>query len=157
MFPSHQKRKKTLTVYDSYYYLEGNDNPNKPGHITKERYQQIMDIYADVVIDRLKKGEPVKLFNRLGSIRIMRYKHRRKLVDFNKTKEFGKNIYHENLEHGGYFFLLYWQRWNAYLLDKTIWKLILVRTRRKDAEGSILSHIRKYGLTNFLIREFRIK
>ena len=154
MFPSHQKRKKTITVYDSYYHLEGNDNPNKPGHITKERYQKLMDTYADVVMDRLKKGEAVKLFNRLGSIRIVRYKYKRKMVNFIETKRRKQNIYYDNLEHGGYFFLLYWERWNAYLLDKRLWKLKLVRTSRIGREDSLLNYIKKHGLTNFLIKEF---
>lgn len=151
LYPSQQKRKKSITSDNAYYHMPGNDNPNKPGHISKERNDAILSAYNEVVMDKLIKGDAVKLLNKLGVIRIVKYKPRRRLVNFPLTKEEGKIIHHDNLETNGFNIILHWYRDDdAQFRNKRIWSLKLTRDRMRRSPGSIREYAKKHGVTHFL-------
>lgn len=149
LYPSEQKRKHSLTAFDSYFHLEDNDNPNKLNHISQDRYQNIINEYNELVMEELKKGNSFKLFNRLGEIRIARIKRKRKLVDFYLTKKEGRVIYHENMATNGYDLILKWHRKDAMFRNKRIWSIKLIRDRMRRSKGSIREFAKEHGVNNF--------
>lgn len=149
LYPSEKKRKHSLTAFDSFFHLEDNDNPNKPNYISQERYQNIIGQYNDLVIEELKQGDSFKLFNRLGELRIIRIKRKRKLVNFYLTKKEGRVIYHENMATNGYDLKLKWNRKDAMFRNKRIWSIKLVRDRMRRSKGSIREFAKEKGVNNF--------
>lgn len=154
LYPSEQKRKKSVTTDNAYYHMPDNDNPNKPEHITKEVNDKILAAYNEVVIDRLKKGDSVKLLNRLGIIRMIRYKAKRKQVNYKLSKELGRVVHHDNLEHNGQNFYLHWFRsQDAVFANKKLWSLRLVRDQMRRSPNSIREYVKKHGLNHFSTRK----
>lgn len=153
LYPSEQERVKSINVSNSFFHLEGNDNPNKDGHISRERYNAIMDAYSDIVMEELIAGNSVRMFNNLGILRLIKAKPRRKYINFKLTRETGRVIHHDNLEHRGFNVFMRWFRSKAIFKNKRIWLLKLARKRVRGHENSLRTHINKHGVGNFVTQK----
>ena len=87
-------------------YVQGNMK-NRVDYTT---YSKIWTTFAGLVKERLiDKGESLKIPKGLGSLTVYKKKTGRKqMIDYNKTKQLGMIIYHNNLHSDSYYAYFDW-------------------------------------------------
>lgn len=91
-----RKNKKSYTIADIYRdYIKKNDV-----ELNYARYKRIIDEFNKVVKEEiLERSQPFKMPYGLGTICIVKYKHKSYSdqslsTDYKSTKEVGKRVYH---------------------------------------------------------------
>lgn len=142
---------KTLTLKDYYkQYLKENPKGSK-NYLTKKQYRDINELYFQVMyVYLIKTGNPIKFNFSLGELHIRkrRAEEEQKKVDFKKTKEYGKVIYHENNHSNGYYARFKWNKARVYLRHKYVFNFTACRWATRLLAESIFQNntiVKYYG------------
>lgn len=113
---------------------------NKTIDITFEQYKEIIYTYNNLIADYLiDTGLSVKLPFGLGPLKIVKYKPKgtkiaesgkefpRLSIDWKRTKEEGKYIYHLNSNTDGYKYYFQWLFASSRIKYNVVWKLEMAR------------------------------
>jgi hypothetical protein len=98
--------------------------------IDYDTYGKIWKTFADAIVEELiKTGATFKMPNGLGTLTVYKKKTKRgKMVDYNKTKQLGYTVYHNNYHSDQYY--AYFD-WDTYHKCKTIFKLRMNRRHKR--------------------------
>jgi len=135
------------SIYDHYIQ----DKPERSVYnISFNEYRSIIeDFIKEIVKYMLYEAGTFKLPLRLGTMRIVKLKssygrNKRKPVDFNLTKKYGKTIYHFNEHSDGFKYMFKWDKKNCLVKHKTFYRFIPTRTNKRE-----LAYIIKNRLADF--------
>lgn len=75
----------------------------------RKDYKKVMNLFMrKLAFYVIKSGRKIRLPFGLGSIQAVKYKPKRKMVDFNLTKQYGKTIHHRHLATNGFWCRIHW-------------------------------------------------
>lgn len=130
---------------------------NKSISISFDQYKKIIYLYNQKIVDYLiETGLPVKLPFGLGPLEIVKYKPRgtkitqsgkvvpRLGIDWLKTKEYGKYVYHLNSNTDGYKYYFRWDSRKSRLKNFIIWKLEMARVHSRKLSALLKDSKSKY-------------
>lgn len=117
--------------------------------LTRKEFMIISESIFKKVLERLLKGEKIKLPSKLGFLELKKYKPKNKSVDWKETnrlysehnKENPKNkkfIFHKNYHSNGYKPILKWEKNSAIFINKKIFGIKFTR----DVDRLIASHFK---------------
>lgn len=117
--------KLTYTIYDFYHGLPIKDK------ISKEVYIKVMKDFFTLLTDKvIVQRKRVKLPYYLDTHRIKKNKLKvgsTPRIDFNKTKLYGKTIYHLNTHSSGFYFRWYWDKSHIKIKNKNFYTFELTK------------------------------
>lgn len=115
----------TYTIYDFYHTLPDKDI------ISKELYLKVIkDFFTELTSKVIIERKSLKLPYNLDTHRIKKNKFKNNLyprIDFNKSKQFGKTIYHLNTHSSGFYFRWYWDKSHLKAKNKSFYKFELTK------------------------------
>jgi hypothetical protein len=108
---------------------------NKKEAVSYTKYKKIVLVSNEILSDKILNGARVKLPYGLSDVFINKYKQDIKNkegkinlpIDWKKTKEYGKKIYHLNKHTDGYTFKWFWAKGDAKFKFKDLWAFKAVR------------------------------
>ena len=128
--------KLTYTIYDFYQNYEKKDK------ISKEKYIGILkDFYQELVNNVIIGRKRITLPMNLGVHRIQKIKQSleaRPRIDFNKTKQYKKTIYHLNMHSAGFYFMWRWDRGPLFIKNKQYYIFKLTKTKKAELAKEIV-------------------
>jgi hypothetical protein len=112
------------------YCISSNKEP-----VSYTKYKKIVLVSNEILSDKILNGARVKLPYGLSDVFINKYKQDIKNkdgkinlpIDWKKTKEYGKKIYHLNKHTDGYTFKWFWAKGDAKFKFKDLWAFKAVR------------------------------
>lgn len=111
----------TYSVYDFYQDYEG--------EISKEDYIGIVKDFYDLMFKNTLVDRKIsKLPKSLGEFRMKKVKiskNKKPRIDFNKTKLYGKKVYHLNTHSMGFYFKWFWDKKNRSVKNKGLYEFNL--------------------------------
>lgn len=132
--------------------------------LTYKDYRTILIHYNSLIANHiLETGQKVKLPWGLGELCINKYKRSvykitqagekvyNYKIDFKKTKEYGKTIYHTNLHTQGYNYHWFWTPTSSRIKYAQIWSLTMIRDHSRGLVRRLKEPGSKY---KNLYREF---
>jgi len=110
---------KTLTHFYRDYRKK-----NKGTHydIDQGEYKRLVKIILNEVLEEVQSGHTYKFPYNLGEFYIYKKRQKRKPIDWQNTKKFGKYIYHLNLHSDGLIYKYKWNKSKARFINKTIFE-----------------------------------
>lgn len=116
--------KKRLTLVDLYDRYTYKDSPESKYYVTKDTYLNIIKDFSYLLIKHLVQTG--RSFRFPGGLGVLEVKKRKasigvRKVDFQKTKELGKVIYHTNSHSNGYYALFKWDTWKTPFVHSTLY------------------------------------
>jgi len=121
------------------FYLDYKSRETKNDVVVNEAaYRDVCKFLVDNIIDTLVEGKFVTLPFNLGILKIVKFKTKRKYIDWKSTNELGKHVYFTNFHTGGWSYKLKWdkrqvKRFYSDLIYK--FKLTQANSRNRIAKG----------------------
>jgi len=137
---------KSLGLIDAF--KEFNKHQNKNSHF-KVDYSLYKDICAsfnkEIVKDILYNSGTFKVPHRLGEIRIQKKKMNfdttsNLKIDWKKTNELGKRVYHLNEHTDSYRYKWYWKKSKVIIKNKTAYSFTATRANTRKLASILLSN-----------------
>lgn len=128
-------------ISNSYKTHKHKSEPKHKLHVSAKQYREILTLFFEKLAYYLiTSGERILLPARLGAIQMLRYKSKRKSIDFKKTKEYygeenkklkrgeKKVVFHNNRITEGFKTRMFWFKLNiATFKHQRSWSLNLSR------------------------------
>lgn len=133
--------KHSITVKDFYPdYIK--DREDWPIALDEKTYKNlIIDFFQSLKDLLIKDVHEFKMPFRLGylSVRKAEINHKRLKVDFKKTKELNKTVYHLNMHSDNFYFFMHWDKYNSYckFTNASYYKFKLVRKAKREMAAYI--------------------
>jgi hypothetical protein len=120
---------KTLTHFYRDYRKK-----NKDTHfdLVQGEYKFLIKLLLKEALKDIQEGNSFKLPLNLGELYIYKKRQKRKPIDWQNTKKYGKYIYHLNLHSDGLIFKYKWNKSKARFINKSIYDF---RPSRKNARA----------------------
>jgi len=133
-------KSETLTTAKTYKTYQGK--------LSKEEYLTINDKFNNILFEELlHTGDAITLPKGMGQLQVVKFKPTKKrAVDFNATKKYGKTIYHDNVETDGYAARLHWHKKSYRFKNKYFFSFRFTRHRVRYDDFSLTKYIRENGL-----------
>ncbi len=141
-----------LTIKDAYKSLPYKHMPKHDFHIgSLTEFNRICRTVLEVLSEQLiTTGKRYKLPCRLGDIQLVKFKPKKRAIDFYNTRKYGKTIYHKHMATNGYAVRLHWYKLGeANFRHKNIWALRLT-TANKKGPDSVSNFIKKNGVKHYI-------
>lgn len=157
----------TMSYKEEYPFLH---NPKHSLYVNHRNYKKILRLFFKKLAKELiTSGKEIVLPSRLGSLQAMKYKPKRKLVDFNATKVYNKKhnltgkdkkvIYHRNRVTNGFLPIIHWSKIiKANFKNKRKYAFDLTRPNRRpneynknNPEVSLMPYFKKEGYLSYEI------
>lgn len=108
-------------------------------------YKKIITTSNEILSDKILDGKRIKLPFGLSDVFINKYKHQLKKqdgklnlpIDWKRTKELGKKIYHLNKHTDGFIFKWFWAKGDAKFKFKDLWSFKAVRKNTRAINNKI--------------------
>lgn len=135
---------ETLTTQKTYKTYQGK--------LTEAEYLLINDTFNNILFEQLlTTGEKITLPKGLGQLQITKFKpQKRKAIDFNATRKYGKTIYHDNIETDGFAARLHWHKKSYRFKNKYFWSVKFTRHRIRYDDFSLVKYIKQNGVYHLL-------
>lgn len=123
-----------VDIYESYKeYVKDN-----PVYNTDYRdFRIICSLFNKRIIEHiLYKSETFKMFGGIGELSVLKLipsksKTKRLSVDFKKTSEYGKTIFHTNDHSDGYKYMFHWNKSKTIFRNKYLYNFIPTRANKR--------------------------
>jgi hypothetical protein len=150
----------------SYKTIDYKNEPKHLLHLGEKEYKEILKaFYKKLAYYLITTGDEINLPSRIGSLQAVKYKKKRKSIDFHATKkyfgEYNKNkpqgqkkkVYHENRLTQGYQTRIHWSKLHkANFKNKKMYKFNLTRPNvrpnsynKNNPEVSLVPFFREKG------------
>lgn len=134
--------KISRTLKEAYKDYPYRHKPKHKYHIDSATYFQIAyDINKEIMEFLMDTGKELKLPHGVGKLRVLKKKTpsqlNKKMIDWKKTKELGKVIYHKNTHSGEYYGKWYWDKRFALVKNKTLFNFDATRTNNRKLASKI--------------------
>ena len=116
-------KERISALAESYKTIDYQDKPKHAKHVDKKDYKNILkSFYKKLAYYLISTGDEIVLPSRLGSLQAVKYKKKKRSIDFHKTKlyygEYNKDkpsgmkkkVYHENRVTNGYSTRIHWSK-----------------------------------------------
>jgi len=149
------KRHTLTNIYKNYVH----DNlPNSTNYVNNKTFKKVTLLFFKLLSNEIiENGYEYKVPSGMGYIFIKKFKPKKKAIDFKLTNELyakynkdnptnKKVIYHKNNHSFGYAGRWYWNKTNAILPNKGLYKLEPIRNNKRKLAASIKQNntINKY-------------
>lgn len=134
-----------LSTKDSFKEFNKTQRKDSLLYIDYKKYKSICaDFNKEIVNHILLDSGTLKLPHRLGEIRIqkkkMNFTSKENLkIDWKKTKEIGKRIYHLNDHTNNYRYKWYWTKTRAIVKNKSYYSFIPTRANKRTLASILLN------------------
>jgi len=144
------KRKTFKDFYLGYKYRY---DVRDPKYVDKKEYTNILNEFFKLLSKEIMEEALVyKIPHKIGVIRIKKFKAKKQAIDWKKTNDYfqkhgvKKHIYHFNNHSGGYSGRWYWDKKEAILKNRTLYKFTPTRTNKRTLADLIIQQntIKKY-------------
>lgn len=126
--------------------------------ITFSDYKKLLKAYNSLILTHiLDTGDTVKIPWGFGDVTILRYKKDIQIktskdgdkfytycIDWKRTKEKGKYVYHTNLHTGGYNYYWRWENEFSKLPYKKIWSFRVMRDFKRELTRRLTKEVSTY-------------
>jgi len=131
--------RKSLTLIDSYKDYKANTKQA----VSYGAYRKVCEAFNKAVSNKiLEEAYEFVLPYRLGTLRIKKRKLNLSYlnglrVDYKKSKEAGKTVYHLNEHTNGIFYSWWWNKRTSIVKNKTYYKFIPTRVNKRAIKALI--------------------
>lgn len=157
--------KRASALQLSYKEYPHKFDPKHKSYVSQKTFKKILkSFYTKLAYELITSGQEITLPSRLGSLQAMKYKPKRKKVDFKNTEKYygehnkkhkdnKKVIYHNNVITKGYLPRIHWSKIIlANFKNKKKWGLTLTRPNvrpnsynKKNPKVSLVPFFQKEG------------
>lgn len=135
----------TVGVRDSWKDFNANQVKNSPLTVDYKTYRALIESFNKAMVDKiLNESYEFKLPYRLGSLRIrkkkMSFKSKNALrVDYKRSRESGKLVYHMNDHRDNFNYRWYWKKKTAIVKNKTAYSFTPTRANKRELARLLLT------------------
>lgn len=141
---------QSYTVKDFYKNYIDNIADNHLYKIPYDIYRKIITAYFRYLSNEIiENGRNVKLPCRLGYVEIIKHKPKEwsgksLRIDYNRSKELDKVVYHLNAHSNGFKYRFYWSKQDAIVINKSKYQLVMTRANKRRLAQIIKNRERDY-------------
>ena len=133
--------KKRKTIVDYYINYKWRHEPKSIHCKSKKEFTSVMTRFMELLSEHIMEGNTYKLPHKMGSIRIRKFKPtKRKSINWQLSKKFGKHIYHTNKHSNGLTGEWYWDKKGARLKNQSLYVLEATRGNNRALAKKIINN-----------------